>query len=88
MKITINTYLSDDGYGTEYERREEIIATQNDIKESIHQLGDFEGCSEDATFGRDIAKPSHYLRIIEMAYEAGKNNEHLEISRMMIKEED
>lgn len=87
MKITINTYLSDDGYGTEYQRREEIIAISNDIRESIHQLGDFDGCSEDATFGRDIVKPSHYLKIIEMAYEAGKNNEPLEISRMIIKEE-
>lgn len=87
MKITINTYLDNDDYSGEYERSEEITANSNGVKVSLHQLGDFEGCSEDATFGRDIIRPSQYLRIIEMAYEAGKNNEELDVSRMMIKEE-
>ncbi len=86
MKITVTSYMVNE-YGYDSERSQDMEAISGEIKNSISQLGDFEGQSEDATFNRDIHCPSDYLSIIRMAYEAGKAGESLDVEFIEKKEE-
>lgn len=78
MKLTI-TYTTGTSYDDEALQSVEYELESKDNKLSL-SFNDCNECPEDATFNRDLASALHIKQVVELAYNAGKNGESLDIT--------
>lgn len=50
--------------------------------EKVQEIRDLSECPEDAHIGRDLIDGNDIIGYIKLGYEAGKNNEELEITKL------